>query len=234
MVPVPNPSKVIGAPVNYHAHIAEANADADKQEKEKVEVHNQAEQQAYSVEKMLKEHGDKISEEEKGKTQSALDALRNLDRSVNELELSVRSANCLKNDNIIYIGDLAEVFADRLREADEFYNKLQKDLTDADARLVQRQAFAELPIQRSADRFIDGVEAQKRAVAGGVQRQLLQGPRLESQHPDVGVEEGVDLGGHAGVVRRTDRDSRPALRPARSHEPGRRPCLHQSARIRVC
>ena len=26
--PVPNPSKVIGAPVNYHAHIDEANADA--------------------------------------------------------------------------------------------------------------------------------------------------------------------------------------------------------------
>jgi DNA-directed RNA polymerase subunit alpha len=31
---------------------------------------------------------------------------RNLLRKVEELELSVRSANCLKNDNIIYIGDL--------------------------------------------------------------------------------------------------------------------------------
>lgn len=31
---------------------------------------------------------------------------RNLLRKVDELELSVRSANCLKNDNIIYIGDL--------------------------------------------------------------------------------------------------------------------------------
>jgi DNA-directed RNA polymerase subunit alpha len=30
----------------------------------------------------------------------------NLLRKVDELELSVRSANCLKNDNIIYIGDL--------------------------------------------------------------------------------------------------------------------------------
>ena len=27
-------------------------------------------------------------------------------RKVDELELSVRSANCLKNDNILYIGDL--------------------------------------------------------------------------------------------------------------------------------
>ena len=33
---------------------------------------------------------------------------RNLLRKVDELELSVRSANCLKNDNIIYIGDLVQ------------------------------------------------------------------------------------------------------------------------------
>ena len=33
---------------------------------------------------------------------------RNLLRKVDELELSVRSANCLKNDNILYIGDLVQ------------------------------------------------------------------------------------------------------------------------------
>jgi len=33
---------------------------------------------------------------------------KNLLRKVDELELSVRSANCLKNDNIIYIGDLVQ------------------------------------------------------------------------------------------------------------------------------
>ena len=33
---------------------------------------------------------------------------RHLLRKVDELELSVRSANCLKNDNIIYIGDLIQ------------------------------------------------------------------------------------------------------------------------------
>ncbi|MDX2027809.1 MAG: DNA-directed RNA polymerase subunit alpha [Alphaproteobacteria bacterium] len=33
---------------------------------------------------------------------------RNLLRKVDELELSVRSANCLKSDNIIYIGDLVQ------------------------------------------------------------------------------------------------------------------------------
>jgi len=33
---------------------------------------------------------------------------QNLLRKVDELELSVRSANCLKNDNIVYIGDLVQ------------------------------------------------------------------------------------------------------------------------------
>ncbi|MBM10258.1 MAG: DNA-directed RNA polymerase subunit alpha [Magnetovibrio sp.] len=41
---------------------------------------------------------------------------RHLLRKVDELELSVRSANCLKNDNIIYIGDLVQKSeADMLR-----------------------------------------------------------------------------------------------------------------------
>lgn len=41
---------------------------------------------------------------------------RHLLRKVEELELSVRSANCLKNDNIVYIGDLVQkTEADMLR-----------------------------------------------------------------------------------------------------------------------
>ena len=39
-------------------------------------------------------------------TQSEPEFNKNLLRRVDELELSVRSMNCLKNDNIIYIGDL--------------------------------------------------------------------------------------------------------------------------------
>ncbi len=33
---------------------------------------------------------------------------KNLLKKVDELELSVRSANCLKNENIFYIGDLIQ------------------------------------------------------------------------------------------------------------------------------
>jgi hypothetical protein len=38
--------------------------------------------------------------------------------------------------------DFDAIFGDRKREADEFYAALQHDITDADARMVQRQAFA--------------------------------------------------------------------------------------------
>ena len=34
------------------------------------------------------------------------------------------------------------MFAQRRREADDFYAELQREITDPDARLVQRQAFA--------------------------------------------------------------------------------------------
>ena len=51
-------------------------------------------------------------EEPKGDVQKeeedSLPFNRNLLRKVDELELSVRSANCLKNDNIVYIGDLVQ------------------------------------------------------------------------------------------------------------------------------
>ena len=50
-----------------------------------------------------------FEEPEEEETPEVLEDLpfnRNLLRKVDELELSVRSANCLKNDNIVYIGDL--------------------------------------------------------------------------------------------------------------------------------
>ncbi len=52
----------------------------------------------------------------KEEEEEALPFNRNLLRKVEELELSVRSANCLKNDNIVYIGDLVQKSeADMLR-----------------------------------------------------------------------------------------------------------------------
>ena len=48
-------------------------------------------------------------EEETSREEDSEPAInRQLLRKVDELELSVRSANCLKNDNIVYIGDLVQ------------------------------------------------------------------------------------------------------------------------------
>ena len=47
-------------------------------------------------------------EEEVAEVLEDLPFNKNLLRKVDELELSVRSANCLKNDNIVYIGDLVQ------------------------------------------------------------------------------------------------------------------------------
>jgi len=62
--------------INRMVKEAEANAEADKQEKEKAEVHNQAEHMIYNVEKMLKEHGDKITAAEKETVEAALEDLK--------------------------------------------------------------------------------------------------------------------------------------------------------------
>ncbi len=51
---------------------------------------------------------DEPVEVEKVQKTTELEFNKNLLRKVDELELSVRSMNCLKNDNIIYIGDLVQ------------------------------------------------------------------------------------------------------------------------------
>src|SRR5947208_7116133 len=44
--------------------------------------------------------------------------------------------------SLSHLNDFDAIFEQRRREADEFYAELQKDITDPDARNVQRQAFA--------------------------------------------------------------------------------------------
>jgi len=51
---------------------------------------------------------DEPKEEKEKEEEQELPFNKNLLRKVEELELSVRSANCLKNDNIVYIGDLVQ------------------------------------------------------------------------------------------------------------------------------
>ncbi len=55
---------------------AEAHAEEDIRRKEEAEVRNNADSLVYQSEKLLKEHGDRISEDEKGKVESSLASLK--------------------------------------------------------------------------------------------------------------------------------------------------------------
>ena len=66
---------------------AEANKEADKKKRESVDTRNQADTLVHSVEKQLKEHGDKLSAEDKTK----------LEQDINALKESLKSEN---NDDI--------------------------------------------------------------------------------------------------------------------------------------
>jgi molecular chaperone DnaK len=55
---------------------AEAHADEDRKKREVVDLKNQADQLVYSTEKTLKEHGEKVSSETRGKIESAVNNLK--------------------------------------------------------------------------------------------------------------------------------------------------------------
>jgi DNA-directed RNA polymerase subunit alpha len=73
---------------------------------------------------------DKRSEEEK-----ILPFNRNLLRKVDELELSVRSANCLKNENIIYIGDLVQKTEQQMLKTPNFGRKSLNEIREVLAQM---------------------------------------------------------------------------------------------------
>ena len=51
-------------------------------------------------------------------------------RKVDELELSVRSANCLKNDNIVYIGDLVQKTESEMLRTPNFGRKSLNEIKE--------------------------------------------------------------------------------------------------------
>ena len=64
------------AEINKMTKDAEEHAEEDKRRRELIDLKNQADQAAYSVEQTLKEHGDKIPAEERSNVESAVNSLR--------------------------------------------------------------------------------------------------------------------------------------------------------------
>ncbi len=62
--------------INRMVNEAEQHAEEDKKERERIETRNEADTLIYTTEKSLKDYGDKISEEDKGKINSAIEDLR--------------------------------------------------------------------------------------------------------------------------------------------------------------
>ncbi|MFQ5499524.1 MAG: molecular chaperone DnaK [Candidatus Zixiibacteriota bacterium] len=91
---------------------AEAHADEDKKKADLIKARNEADQLAYSSEKTLKEHGDKISTEEKEKIEGAITKLR----------------DTLSNDSVEAINEAKEELTQASHKlAEEMYKQAQAE-----------------------------------------------------------------------------------------------------------
>ncbi|HUU69258.1 MAG TPA: molecular chaperone DnaK [Planctomycetota bacterium] len=69
---------------------AEAHAEEDKSKRELVETHNSADQNIYEAEKTLKEHGDKVSSDQKAAVQRAIDELREANKKDDAADIKAK------------------------------------------------------------------------------------------------------------------------------------------------
>ncbi|MEM0900468.1 MAG: molecular chaperone DnaK [Pseudomonadota bacterium] len=114
---------------------AEANAEADKKRREAVEAKNQAESLIDSTEKSLKEHGDKVSEDDKAAIEAALTDLKDevakedVDGDAITAKTQALAEASMKLGQAIYEATQSEAEADAAADA---ASDVGDDVVDAD------------------------------------------------------------------------------------------------------
>lgn len=112
---------------------AEQYADDDKKRKEEIEVKNEADNLVYATEKSLKEHGDKISAEERLK----------IEQSINDTK------EAIKTNDIAKIKEAKEKLSDASHKLAEEVYKAAQQQQQAGQQQSQQQQQAEEPQQSS-------------------------------------------------------------------------------------
>lgn len=111
---------------------AEQYADDDKKRKEEIEVKNEADNLVYATEKSLKEHGDKISPEER----------LSIEQSINDTK------EAIKTNDIVKIKEAKEKLSTASHKlAEEVYKAAQQQQQQAGQQQSQQQQQAEEPQQ---------------------------------------------------------------------------------------
>ncbi len=112
---------------------AAANAEADKKKRELAEAKNAAETAIFSIEKSLKEHGDKISEEEKKAIEEAKKELADELAKVDATAESLKSKTDALSEKAMKLGEAVYKAAQAEQNANEAESKKNDDGTvDAD------------------------------------------------------------------------------------------------------
>jgi len=124
--------------INEMVKEAEANADEDKKKREVTEARNHADQLVYSTEKAVADYGDKVSDEDKAKIESALsdlkEALANDQASADEIKEKTQTLTeaSMKIGEVMYKAQQEAGEAEGAAEASNPDNQDGEKVVDAD------------------------------------------------------------------------------------------------------
>ena len=115
---------------------AEANKDADKKKRDSVDARNQADSIVHSTEKSLKDHGDKISAEEKKAIETGISDLRNALKGTDIEEVKKKTQNLIqvsmKLGEAVYKSQQKNKPGNNNEKKDKSDDKGKENVVDAD------------------------------------------------------------------------------------------------------